>query len=127
LTLDVALYPAYLRGEAYLTARQGPAAAAEFQKIINQPGIVLNEPIGALARLGLGRAYALEAGVPLAAVDASARWNRRKQDDTLRTPLEQDALTKARAAYEAFFALWKDADPDVPILKRAKAEYAKLN
>jgi len=90
------LYPAYVRGEAYLAAQQGPEAAAEFQKILDHRGIVLNEPIGALAHLQLGRAYAL-------------------QGDT----------AKARAAYQDFLALWKDADPDIPILKQAKAEYAK--
>jgi eukaryotic-like serine/threonine-protein kinase len=86
-----------VRGEAYLAAHQGGAAAAEFQKILDHRGIVLNEPIGTLAHLGLGRAYALQA-------------------DT----------AKAKAAYKDFFALWKDADPDIPILKEAKAEYAKL-
>ncbi|MGB8673879.1 MAG: protein kinase [Candidatus Acidiferrales bacterium] len=93
-----ALYPVYLRGEAYLAAQQGAAAVNEFQKILEHAGVVGNEPIGALAHLGLGRAYALSG-------DAA----------------------KARAAYQDFFALWKDADPDVPILKEAKTEYAKLN
>ena len=92
-----ALYPVYLRGEANLAARQGAAAAGEFQKIFDHPGIVGNEPIGALAHLGLGRAYAV-------------------QGDT----------AKARAAYDDFFALWKGADADVPILVQAKAEYAQL-
>ena len=91
------LYPVYARGEAYLAVHKGSEAAAEFQKILDHRGIVLNEPIGALAHLQLGRAYAL-------------------QGDT----------TKARAAYQDFFTLWKDADPDIPILKEAKAEYAKL-
>jgi eukaryotic-like serine/threonine-protein kinase len=91
------LYPVYVRGEAYLAAHQGSKAAAEFQKILDHRGIVLNEPIGALAHLGLARAYALE----------------------------RDAA-KARAAYNDFLTLWKDADPDIPILKEAKAEYAKL-
>jgi predicted Zn-dependent protease len=91
------LYPVYVRGEAYLTAHQGREAAAEFQKILDHRGIVLNEPIGALAHLQLGRAYAL-------------------QGDTAR----------ARAAYYDFLTLWKDADPDIPILQQAKAEYAKL-
>jgi hypothetical protein len=89
--------PAYLRGEAYLLAHRGQEAASEFQKIIDHPGIVVNFPWGAVARLGLGRAYAL-------------------QGDT----------TKARTAYQNFLALWKDADPDIPILKQAKAEYARL-
>jgi eukaryotic-like serine/threonine-protein kinase len=91
------LYPVYLRGIAYLAAHQTTAAAAEFQTILSRPGVVLNEPIGALAYLGLGRAYAL-AG------------------DT----------AKAKTAYQDFLALWKDADPNLPILKQAQAEYAKL-
>ena len=92
-----ALYPAYVRGEAYLALHQGREAAVEFQKILDHRGIVLNEPIGALAHLQIGRAYAM-------------------QGDT----------AKARAAYRDFLTLWKDADPDIPILKEAKAEYAKL-
>jgi len=91
------MYPVYLRGQAYLFARQGKEAAAEFQRIIDHRGIVLNFPLGALAHLGLGRAYAL-------------------QGDT----------AKARGAYQDFLTLWKDADLDIPILKQAKAEYAKL-
>ena len=92
-----ALYPVYVRGEAYLAARQGSESAAEFQKILDHRGIVLNEPIGALAHLGLGRAYAM-------------------QGDT----------AKARAAYQDFLTLWKDADADIPVFIAAKAEYAKL-
>jgi hypothetical protein len=95
-TMNFCLYPIYVRGEAYLAARQGTAAAAEFQKIIDHPGLAVNEPIGALAHLQLARAYVL-------------------QGDT----------GKARAAYQDFLALWKDADPDLPILKQAKAESAK--
>ena len=95
--LFLRLYPAYLLGQAYLQARKGGPAAEEFQKIIDHYGIVVNEPIGSLTRLGLGRAYVI-AG----------------------------ESEKARTAYQDFFALWKDADPDVPILKQAKAEYAKL-
>ena len=91
------LYPVYVRGEAYLAAHRGGEAAAEFQKILDHRGIVLNEPIGALAHLQLGRAYAM-------------------QGDT----------TKSRAAYQDFLTLWKDADPDIPVFKEAKAEYAKL-
>jgi DNA-binding winged helix-turn-helix (wHTH) protein len=91
------LYPVYVRGEAYLADRQGGKAAAEFQKILDHRGTVLNEPIGALAHLQLGRAHAMHG-------DAA----------------------KSRAAYQDFLAMWKDADPDVPILKQAKAEYAKL-
>jgi len=92
-----ALYPVYVRGEAYLAARQGREAAAEFQKILDRPGIVVSDPIGALAHLQLGRAYAL---------------------------LGENA--KAKTAYQDFLTLWKDADPDIPILKQAKSEYAKL-
>jgi len=91
------MLPAYLRGQGYLALQKGPEAAAEFQKIINHRGVVVNAPTGALAHLGLGRAYTL-------------------QGDT----------AKARAAYEDFFALWKDADPGIPILVQAKAEYAQL-
>jgi serine/threonine protein kinase/Flp pilus assembly protein TadD len=92
-----ALYPVFVRGEAYLAVHEGSEAAIEFQKILDHRGIVLNEPIGALAHLQLGRAYAM-------------------QGDT----------AKARAAYQDFLTLWKDADPDIPIYKQAKAEYAKL-
>ena len=91
------MYPIYVRGQAYLSTHQGKEAAAEFQKIIDHRGIVLNFPLGALAHLGLARAYALQG----------------------------DAV-KARAAYQAFLTIWKDADPDIPIRKEAKAEYAKL-
>jgi serine/threonine protein kinase/tetratricopeptide (TPR) repeat protein len=91
-----ALYPVYARGEAYLEAHQGAEAAAEFRKILAHRGIVGPDPIGALARLQLGRALALSGD------------------------------TKAKAAYQDFLALWKDADPDIPILQHAKAEYSKL-
>jgi hypothetical protein len=91
------LYAAYVRGEAYLAARQSAAAAAEFQKVLDHPGIVQADPIGALAHLQLGRAFAL----------AGDR-------------------TRAKAAYQDFLALWKDADPGVPILKQARAEYSRL-
>ena len=91
------LYPAYLRGEAYLTAHDGTAAAAEFQKIVDNRGAVVNRIFGALAHVALARAYALSGN-----------------------------KEKALAAYQDFLALWKDADPDIPILKQAKAEYAKL-
>jgi len=91
------LYPVYLRGRAYLLLRKGKEAAAEFQKIIDHRGIVLNFPTGALTRLGLASAYAM-----------------------------QGDMAGARAAYQEFLTLWKDADPDIPILQEAKAEYAKL-
>ena len=91
------MYPIYVRGQAYLAARRGKDAATEFQKILDRKTIVLNFPLGALAHFGLARAYALQGDLP-----------------------------KARTAYQDFFTLWKDADPDIPILKQAKAEYAKL-
>ena len=92
------LYPAWVRGQAYLATNNGTAAAVEFKKLIDHPGIALNQPIASLAHLQLGRAHAL-------AGDSA----------------------KARAAYHDFFALWKDADPDIPILVAAKAEYASLH
>jgi DNA-binding winged helix-turn-helix (wHTH) protein/tetratricopeptide (TPR) repeat protein len=101
------LYPVYLRGEAYLAAGQGSAAAAEFQKILDHSGIVWNCWTGALAHLGVARADALQAKTSQGA-DADA------------------ARVRALAAYKDFVTLWKDADPDIPILKEAKAEYAKL-
>jgi serine/threonine protein kinase len=91
------VYPAYVRGQAYLQAHNGTAAAAEFQKLLDHRGIVGNFVTGPLAHLEIGRAYAM-------AGDSA----------------------KAKAAYQEFFAIWKDADPDIPILKDAKAEYAKL-
>ncbi len=94
---ETQLHPAYLRGEAYLASRQGAPAELQFQKVLDHPGVVGNNPIGALAHLGLGRAYAL-------AGDGA----------------------KAKTAYQDFLALWKNADPDIPILQEAKAEYAKL-
>jgi hypothetical protein len=101
------LYPTYLRGEAYLAAGQGKPAAAEFQKILDHSGIVWNCWTGALAHLGLARAYALDSKSSQGA-DAGA------------------ARTRALTAYKDFLTLWKDADLDIPILKEAKAEYAKL-
>jgi eukaryotic-like serine/threonine-protein kinase len=91
------LYPIYVRGKAHLKGGDGQQAAAQFQKMIDYRGVTSNFPLGALAHLQLGRAYALSG-------------------DT----------AKARTNYQDFFALWKDADPDIPILKEAKAEYAKL-
>ena len=91
------LHSAYVRGEAFIAARRYAEAAAEFQKILDHRGIVGLDPIGALAHLQLGRVFALSGD-----------------------------KAKAKAAYEAFLALWKDADPDIPILKSAKAEYARL-
>ena len=91
------LYPVYVRGQAYLAAHNGTAAAGEFQRILDHRGIVLNLPLGALAHLQLGRAYAMSGD-----------------------------RAKAHNAYQDFFNVWKDADPDIPILKEAKAEFAKL-
>jgi len=113
--LTIRLCPAYVRGDAYLMLHDGNRAAAEFQKFIDHRGLVVNFPWGALARLGLARAYAMEAGVGAGLVGHPQG-----------APLQQDALAKARAAYQDFLTLWKDADPDIPILKQAKAEYAKL-
>jgi eukaryotic-like serine/threonine-protein kinase len=121
-TLNIALCPVYLRGEAYLAAHQGVAAAAEFQKILDYPGVVLNEPIGALAHLGLGRAYAVEAGLSRQEPSAS----RHARNGGVNPPLPTEALAKARISYQDFLALWRDADPGIPILKQAKAEYARL-
>ncbi len=101
------LYPVYVHGEAYLAAGQGSAAAAEFQKILDHSGIVWNCWTGALAHLGVARANALQARSAQGA-DADA------------------ARVRALAAYKDFLTLWKDADPDIPILKEAKSEYAKL-
>ena len=107
-TLNIScLYPAYLRGEAYLARGDGRAAAAEFQKILEHSGIVWNCWTGALAHLGIARANALQSKTSQGA-DADA------------------ARVRALAAYKDFLALWKEADPDIPILKQAKAEYAKL-
>jgi hypothetical protein len=89
--------PIYIRGEAYLNARQGVEAALEFQRILDHRGLVLTDPIGALAHLELGRAFVLSGD-----------------------------KSKAKTAYQDFLTLWKDADPDIPILKQAKAEYARL-
>jgi eukaryotic-like serine/threonine-protein kinase len=101
------IYPAYIRGEAYLAAGQGSGAAAEFQKILDHSGIVWNCWTGALAHLGVARANALQSRTSQGAEADAAR-------------------VRALAAYKEFLALWKDADPDIPILKEARAEYAKL-
>jgi len=97
LFFGATMHPAYLRGLAYLALHQGSQAAAEFQKFIDRRGLIANCPLGALSHLQLGRAYSM-------------------QGDT----------AKAKAAYKDFLTLWKDADPDIPIYKQAKAEYAKL-
>ncbi len=91
------LYPAYVRGQAYLQAGHGQEAAAEFQKVLDHRGIVLADPIGALAHLQLGRAH-----------------------------IASGDMAKAKNAYHDFLTLWKDADEDIPVLKQARAEYARL-
>ncbi len=91
------LYPAYVRGEAYMALNKPNEAAAEFQKVLDRPGLLFADPVGPRARLELGRA--------LARVGEKA---------------------KAKAAYQDFLKLWKNADPDIPILKEAKTEYAEL-
>jgi eukaryotic-like serine/threonine-protein kinase len=106
-TIDL-MRPAYFRGQAYLLAGNSSAAAGEFEKVLDHPGLVLNSHLGSLARLGLARARILE---------EQLAHNRAIADRS---------KTNARAAYQDFLNLWKDADPDIPILKQAKAEYAKL-
>ena len=91
-------YPAYLRGEAYLAERQGLATTAEFQKILDHRGVVISDPIGALADLQQGRAFALSGD-----------------------------KVKAKAAYKEFLQLWKDADPGIPVFERARVEKANLD
>jgi eukaryotic-like serine/threonine-protein kinase len=93
----VMYYPAYLRGQAYLLLHQGAEAAIEFHKLIDHPSMLANNPLFVLAHLGLARSLAM-----------------------------QGQRDKSRAAYQDFFKLWKDADPDIPILQQAKEEYAKL-
>lgn len=121
------LYPTYIRGEAYLATGQGKQAAAEFQKIIDHSGIVWNCWTGALAHLGLARAYALQVRVGTAAPGRSAERSSAASGSTEGSAADRDAARfRALAAYKDFLALWKDADPDIPILKQAKAEYARL-
>jgi eukaryotic-like serine/threonine-protein kinase len=95
--IGVLLYPVYLRGEADLMLHEGRAATAEFQKFLDNRSMVINSPLAALARLQLARAYSM-----------------------------QHDRAKAKAAYQDFFDLWKEADPDIPVLKEAKAEYGRL-
>jgi len=106
-TIDLVMLPVFVRGKAYLKAHQGSEAAVEFQKILDREGLLAFSPIRVLANLYLARAYAL-------------------QSHSFAGPEADAAKAKARAAYERFMTLWKDADPDIPILKEAKAEYAKL-
>ena len=95
--VEATMYPTYVRAQAYLAMKKGKEAAAEYQKIVDRRTLIANFIIGSLAHLGLGRAYVLAGD-----------------------------NAQARTAYQDFFALWKDADPDIPILKEAKAEYSKL-
>jgi eukaryotic-like serine/threonine-protein kinase len=109
LPSNICLFPIEVRAQAYLAAHQGADAAAEFQRILDHPGLILNCPMGPLARVGLARAYVLQASDPNAPAGS-----------------QQSFSAKARDEYLQFFDVWKDADPDIPILKEAKAEYAKL-
>jgi eukaryotic-like serine/threonine-protein kinase len=95
--VTAAMYPIFVRGQAYLIAGDGLKSATEFQKVLDHPGVAVNRPIGALAHLGFARAYRL-------------------QGDMLR----------ARVAYQDFLALWKDADPGIPVMKQATTEYNNL-
>jgi len=96
--LTTAMYPVFVHGQAYLRAGDGYKSAAEFQKLLDHPGVALNRPIGALAHLGLARAYRLQSDMP-----------------------------SARAAYRDFLTLWKVTDPDLPVIKQAASEYNNLN
>jgi hypothetical protein len=110
LPANICLFPIEVRAEAYLASRQGVAAAAEFQRILDHPGLVLNCPMGALAHVGLARAYVLQAAAPDASSEAQLGFR-----------------TKARDEYQQFLTLWKDADSDIPVLQQAKSEFAKLH
>ena len=122
LSTNVLLYPIYLRGVAYLAASLPDKAQAEFQKILDHPGLAGNYLLGALAHLGIGRAYAMEAGIPVVSVPGKPGAEQRI-GQTLERP---DALAKARSAYQDFFTLWQNADAGVPILTQAQREYRKL-
>jgi eukaryotic-like serine/threonine-protein kinase len=108
---NAVLYPIYVRGLAFLATGKGNEARSEFQKIVDHPGIISNFPLGALARLGIARSLAMEASAP--------------PIDNAHTA-SSDRIREVRAAYETFFALWKDADRDLPILKQARKEYEAL-
>jgi tetratricopeptide (TPR) repeat protein len=97
VNMGLVLRPAYTRGQAYLLLHRGTEAATEFQKILDHPGVVVNDPLGALAHLGMARALVL-----------------------------QSNTAKARTEYEQFLNLWRDADPYIPILQQARAEYGNL-
>jgi serine/threonine protein kinase/Tfp pilus assembly protein PilF len=110
LPANICLFPIEVRAEAYLASRQGVAAAAEFQRILDHPGLVLNCPMGALAHVGLARAYVLQAAAPDASADAQRGFR-----------------TKALDEYQQFLTLWQDADSDIPVLQQARSEFAKLH
>jgi eukaryotic-like serine/threonine-protein kinase len=110
LPANICLFPVEVRAEAYLAAHRGAEAAAEFQRIIDHPGLVLNCPMGPLAYLGQARAYALQAA-----------------DSATSPTAQEDFRNKARAAFQQFFDLWKDADSNIPVLIQAKSEFAKLH
>jgi Flp pilus assembly protein TadD len=110
LPANICLFPIEVRAEAYLASRRGQEAAAEFQRILDHPGLLLNCPMGPLAYLGQARAYALQAA-----------------DRSATAVAQQDFRNKARASFQQFFDLWKDADSNIPVLIQAKSEFAKLH
>ena len=113
---NVLPYPIYLRGEAYLAAGSPAKAAAEFQKVVDNPGLVADYLLGALAHLELARACAMQAGIPVAAGPTKIA----------ETPKHHEALAKSRDEYQKFFSIWTDADKDIPLLTRARHEYSLL-
>jgi serine/threonine protein kinase/tetratricopeptide (TPR) repeat protein len=122
LPLNTLLYPIYLRGEAYLASGMAEQAQTEFQRILDHRGLSVNYVLGALAHLGMARACAMEAGMPAM---PSLQPGSIHPIQPLRIK-DIDALQKARAAYQDFFSIWKDADPDLPLLKQARTEYHKV-
>ena len=122
VSTNVLPYPIFLRGEAYLAAGLPDKAQVEFQKIFDHPGLAGNYLLGPLAHLDMGRAYAMEAGIPVMPIPGkpgASQYVRRSLD-------QPDTLAKSRSAYQDFFSLWRDADVGVPILTRAQQEYRKL-
>jgi hypothetical protein len=109
LPANVCLFPIEVRAEAFLAAHRGAEAAAEFQRIIDHPGLVMNCPMGPLAYLGQARAYALQAA-----------------DQAASPAAKEDFRNKARASFQQFFDHWKNADANIPVLNQAKSEFAKL-
>ena len=125
--LNVTACPVDARGEAYLASGRGREAAAEFQKIVDHTGLVGTFPIGAIAYLGLARGYALQAGAVASGKGPSGVPSGFQVAGKAKQIPYQNALAKARLAYTNFLVLWSDADPDIPILRQAKEEYARLN